>query len=50
MDFAGSGVVHLLGASCSLVGCCLLGPRLHRSAAVWPRLTLPHYMSLAQIF
>jgi len=30
MDFAGSGVVHLLGACCSLVGCYFLGPRLHR--------------------
>jgi len=30
MDFAGSGVVHLLGACCSLVGCCLLGARTGR--------------------
>ena len=30
IDFAGSGVVHLLGACCSLVGCCLLGARTGR--------------------
>ena len=30
LDFAGSGVVHLLGAICSLVGCWLIGPRLQR--------------------
>jgi len=30
LDFAGSGVVHLLGASCSLIGCYFIGPRLHR--------------------
>ena len=30
LDFAGSGVVHLLGAACSLVGCFFIGPRLNR--------------------
>jgi len=30
LDFAGSGVVHLLGASCSLIGCWLMGSRLER--------------------
>ena len=30
LDFAGSGVVHLLGASCSLIGCWLMGARLER--------------------
>merc|ERR1719516_521324 len=26
-DFAGSGVVHLLGATCALIGCYFIGPR-----------------------
>ena len=30
LDFAGSGVVHLLGASCSLIGCWFMGARLER--------------------
>lgn len=29
-DFAGSGVVHLLGATCSLIGCYIIGPRTLR--------------------
>jgi len=29
-DFAGSGVVHLLGGSCALVGCFFVGPRTDR--------------------
>jgi len=29
-DFAGSGVVHLLGASCAIVGCYFMGPRRGR--------------------
>ena len=27
-DFAGSGVVHVLGGTCALVGCWFIGPRL----------------------
>ena len=29
-DFAGSGVVHLMGASCAIVGCYFMGPRRGR--------------------
>jgi ammonia channel protein AmtB len=29
-DFAGSGVVHILGGTCALVACVLIGPRLQR--------------------
>ena len=30
-DFAGSGVVHLLGGTCGLVGCIMTGPRSNTS-------------------
>lgn len=31
LDFAGSGVVHLLGGTCGLVGCIMTGPRSNTS-------------------
>ncbi|WP_353573370.1 ammonium transporter [Candidatus Albibeggiatoa sp. nov. BB20] len=33
LDFAGSGVVHLAGATAALTGVMLLGPRLHKFSA-----------------
>ena len=29
-DFAGSGVVHIFAATCSLIGCYIIGPRTGR--------------------
>ena len=29
-DFAGSSVVHLLGGTCGLMGCLMVGPRINR--------------------
>jgi len=47
-DFAGSGVVHLMGAGCSIIGCYFMGPRRGRFNKKGEPLEMPgHSVPLA---
>lgn len=50
VDFAGSGVVHSVGAAAGLSGALVLGPRLGKyDADGTPRAILPHNIPMAQL-
>ena len=47
-DFAGSGVVHVLGGMCALIGCILIGPRMGRFTKTGQPIAMPgHSVPLA---
>eukprot|EP00092_Neocalanus_flemingeri_P006301 GFUD01006778.1.p1 GENE.GFUD01006778.1~~GFUD01006778.1.p1 ORF type:complete len:571 (-),score=137.61 GFUD01006778.1:85-1797(-) len=47
-DFAGSGVVHLMGGMCAVVGCYFIGPRMGRFSKIGEQLDMPgHSVPLA---
>ena len=49
-DFAGSGVVHLLGATCALVACAFIGPRKGRFTHQGQPIDMPgHSVPLAAL-
>ena len=49
-DFAGSGVVHLLGATCALVACAFIGPRKGRFTNQGDPIDMPgHSVPLAAL-
>jgi len=49
-DFAGSGVVHLLGATCALVACAFIGPRKGRFTNTGQPIDMPgHSVPLAAL-
>eukprot|EP00095_Tigriopus_kingsejongensis_P003363 maker-scaffold557_size137338-snap-gene-0.13 protein:Tk03363 transcript:maker-scaffold557_size137338-snap-gene-0.13-mRNA-1 annotation:"predicted protein" len=49
-DFAGSGVVHLLGGTCALVGCVLIKPRMGRFDSKGKVIDMPgHSVPLAAL-
>ena len=49
-DFAGSGIVHLLGGVCALVGCYFIGPRRGRFTKDGKPIDMPgHSVPLAAL-
>ena len=49
-DFAGSGIVHLLGGTCALVGCYFIGPRRGRFTKDGKPIDMPgHSVPLAAL-
>jgi ammonia channel protein AmtB len=48
-DFAGSGIVHLLGGLCALVGCYFIGPREGRFTEDGPKKISGHSVPFAAL-
>ena len=47
-DFAGSGIVHVTGGVCALVGCYFIGPRMGRFTKTGQPIDMPgHSVPLA---
>lgn len=46
IDFAGSGVVHMVGGACGLTACVLVGPRLGRFDASGKPVNLPGHSAI----
>ena len=50
MDFAGSGVVHVTGGVCALIGCIFIGPRIGRFTEDGKVIPMPgHSVPLASL-
>lgn len=49
LDFAGSGIVHMVGGVCGLCGAAIIGPRLDRFTTTNPAEFKPHNMPLAML-
>jgi len=49
LDFAGSGIVHMVGGVCGLCGAAIIGPRLDRFTTTNPNEFRPHNIPLAML-